>query len=188
MTITNARWEAPSKCEATTPRNHQVRLVITPSRHRRRAPKPRRELLRHLPRQRCVTQQTRQATFLAAYHKTASIAVAAKAAGIQPAQHYRWLAASAAYCEAFRELQQDVIGGLQDKVMELAMDGWAELVLYRGRVCGTIRHHSDRLLIFFLEAAKPEKWRQLRSQGTVGLELVRVPNRAKKASTSCSVR
>ena len=108
-----------------------------------------------LPRRRCGT---RQAAFLGAYRKTASIAAAAKAAGIKPAQHYRWLAASAVYWERFRELHEDVIWRLQDKVVELAMEGRVEPVFYRGRVCRTIQHHSDRLLLFFLEAARPEKW------------------------------
>jgi hypothetical protein len=44
---------------------------------------------------------SRQDTFLAAYRKTSSIAAAAQAAGIKPAQHYRWLAANPAYWEAF---------------------------------------------------------------------------------------
>ena len=66
------------------------------------------------PRRRCVT---RQAAFLAAYRKTASIAAAAKAAGIKPAQHYRWLATSAAYWETFTDLQADVTGSLQDRML-----------------------------------------------------------------------
>jgi hypothetical protein len=150
-----------------TRKKRQSRLMAIPFRHDLRAPKSRRKSLQHLPRRRCIT---RKATFLAAYRKTGSIAAAAQAIGIKPAQHYRWLTASAAYWEAFRELQGDVIGRLQDKVVERATEGWAEAVLYRGRVCGTIQHHSDRLLMFFLEAAKPAKWRQLRSQATVGME------------------
>jgi hypothetical protein len=149
-----------------TRKKRQSRLVALPSRHSQGAPKLRRKPLQHLPEGRCIT---RQAAFLAAYHKTSSIAAAAKAAGIKPAQHYRWLAASAAYWEAFRELQEDVTRRLQDKVVELAMEGWAELVYYRGRVCGTIEHHSDRLLIFFLEAAKPE-WQPYRNQRLAGVE------------------
>jgi hypothetical protein len=160
---------ASAKCSeswTTSQKKPQARLGTIPSRLRRRAPKPRRNSPRR-PRRRCLT---RQATFLAAYRKTSSIAAAAKAAGIKPAQHYRWLAASAAYCEAFRELQEDVIGRLQDKVVERAKEGWAEAVLYRGGGCGTIEHPSDRLLLYFLEGAKPEQWRQLRSQATVGME------------------
>jgi hypothetical protein len=145
----------------------QAQFVTIPSWRRQTVPKPRRNLLRRLPRRRCGT---RQAAFLAAYRKTASIAAAAKAAGIKPAQHYRWLAASAVYWERFRELHEDVIWRLQDKVVELAMEGRVEPVFYRGRVCGIMRHHSDRLLLFFLEAAKPEDWQRLRSQRTEGME------------------
>jgi hypothetical protein len=165
MPSTTAKCEAPREV-LVPPKKSQARLARVPWR-RRRAPKPSRNVWRCLPRRRCVT---RQAAFLAAYRKTASIAAAAQAAGIKPAQHYQWIAASAAYGEAFSAVQEAVTGRLQDKVVELAMDGWAEPVFYRGRVCGTIQHHSDRLLIFFLEAAKPEKWRRLRSRITVGME------------------
>lgn len=143
-----------------------IAKVTIPSRRRQPAPKARRNTLRR-PRRPCVTRQT---TFLAAYRKTSSMAAAAKAAGIKPAQHYRWLVASAAYWEAFMELQEEVIWRLQDKVVERAMDGWTEPVLYRGRVCGTIQHHSGRLHIFFLEAANPEQWRRYRNQRLPGVE------------------
>lgn len=141
-----------------------------PSRRLQRAPEPRRKVLRLLPRRSCVSRQARQAAFLAAYRKTASIAAAAQAAGIKPVRHYRWLAANAAYWEAFRELQEHAIGRFQDKVVELAMEGWTELVFYRRRVCGTIQHHSDGLHLFFLEAAQPEKWGRLRRQRIAGME------------------
>ena len=113
------------------------------------------------PWRRCVT---RQAAFLAAYRKTASIAAAAKAAGIKPAQHYRWLATSAAYWETFTDLQADVTGSLQDQLVELATGGRAKPVCHRGRVCGTFQRPSVRLLIFFLEAMRPAQYRRLRTE------------------------
>lgn len=82
----------------------------------------------------------------------------AKAVGIEPAQHYKWIARNAAYWQAFADVQEDVTWTLQDAAVERAMDGWEEPVLYRGRVCGTIRHYSDRLLLFLLKAWMPEKW------------------------------
>jgi hypothetical protein len=110
---------------------------------------------------------TRQAAFLAAYRQATSIAAAAKAVGIKPAQHYRWLAASAAYWEAFTDAQQEVTDTLHDQAVKRAMTGWAEPVLHRGRVIGTIQRHSDRLLIFILEAEKPE-WRRYRAESLRG--------------------
>jgi hypothetical protein len=108
-----------------------------------------------LPRRRCVT---RQAAFLASFRKTASIPAAAKAAGIRPAQHYRWLASDAAYWQAFAEVQEDVIVTLQDTALERIRDGWAKPLRDKGRVCGTIRTHPVRLHLFLLKAWIPEKW------------------------------
>ena len=124
-------------------------------RTRRAVRKPRRNVLPRLPRRRCVT---RQAAFLAAFRKTASIPSAAKAAGIRPAQHYRWLASDAAYWQAFAEVQEDVIVTLQDTALGRIRDGWVKPLLYRGRVCGTIRTHPVRLHLFLLKAWIPEKW------------------------------
>jgi hypothetical protein len=128
----------------------KMRRAAGSPRRRQRVPKPRRQR-----RRRCVTLQ---AAFLAAYRKSANIAAAAKSAGIRPAQHCRWLAASPAYWEKFTEVQQDVTGRLEDRVVELATEGRTIPVLYRGRVCGTFQRPSPRLLLFYLKAVKPETW------------------------------
>lgn len=120
-----------------------------PARKRRPTVRPK------LPRRKCVTPQ---AVFLRAYRETASIPAAATAAGIEAAQHYQWLACKPAYAQDFADLQTDVIEALQDQAVERAMEGWVEPVLYRGRVCGTIQRHSNRLLWLMLKAFKPEKW------------------------------
>ena len=133
--------------------HRETRKITAPlqwaSRRRQTAgPKRRPQVTPRLPRRRCVT---RQAAFLAAYRKTASIPSAAKAAGIRPAQHYRWLASDAAYWQAFAEVQEDVIVTLQDKALDRIREGW-------GRVCGTIRQYPVRLHLFLLKAWIPEKW------------------------------
>jgi len=125
------------------------------SQRRTAAPKPRPNVPPRLPRRRCLTCQ---AAFLAAYRTTASVPAAAKAAGIRPAQHEKWLAKDAKYWQAFADVQEVVAETLQDQAVQRAMEGWEEPVLYRGRLCGTIRHHSDRLLLFLLKAWKPEEW------------------------------
>jgi hypothetical protein len=148
--------------------HRETRKITAPlqwaSRRRQTAgPKRRPQVTPRLPRRRCVT---RQAAFLAAYRKTASIPSAAKAAipsaakaaGIRPAQHYRWLASDAAYWQAFAEVQEDVTGILQDTALGRIRDGWVKPLLYRGRVCGTIRTHPVRLHLFLLKAWIPEKW------------------------------
>jgi hypothetical protein len=97
------------------------------------------------------------AAFLPAYRKSASIPSAAQAAGIRPAQHCHWLA-NAGYWQAFAAAQEKIAARLQDAVLQRAMQGWEEPVVYRGRVCGTIWHYSERLLLFLLRASMPETW------------------------------
>lgn len=71
------------------------------------------------------------------------------------AQHDQWLGADAKYWQAFMDLQAEIAQVLQDRAVERAMDGWVTPVLYRKRVCGEIRHWSDRLLFLLLKAFKP---------------------------------
>lgn len=59
---------------------------------------------------------------------------------------------------------------LQDKLVDLVTEGWEEPVLYRGRVCGTIRLHSDRLLHLFLQVARPEEWGRRPNRRLSGVE------------------
>jgi hypothetical protein len=88
-----------------------------------------------------------------------SIRAAAEAAAITPTQHYKWIENDPAYWEAFSDAQMKVADALQDQVTDRAMGGWLEPVFYRGRQCGTIQHHSDRLLMLLLKAGMPEKYR-----------------------------
>jgi len=149
-----------SKCEGPRETQRATKEISAPlqwasGRRQTAGPKRRPQVTPRPPRRRCVT---RQAAFLAAYRKTASTPAAAKAAGIRPAQHYRWLASDAAYWEAFAELQEDVTGILQDRALYRIRNGWVKPLLYRGRVCGTIRTCPVRLLLFMLKAWMPEKW------------------------------
>jgi hypothetical protein len=96
---------------------------------------------------------------LAAFRETASVSAAAKAAGIAPDRHVQWLEEDPRYWEAFTEAQQEVADALQGEAIERAVHGWLEPVFYRGRQCGAIRHHDNRLLGVLLKALKPEKYR-----------------------------
>jgi hypothetical protein len=85
--------------------------------------------------------------------------VAAEVANITPAQHYCWFEKDPAYRRDFEYEQEMVVGGLQDEVVELAVQGRLAPVFYRGQQCGTVRQYSDRLLRMLLKAWKPEKYR-----------------------------
>ena len=125
----------------------------------RRAQSPAREprtIMPPLPRRRCIS---RQAAFLAAFRKTASVRAAAESAGITPARHSQWLEEDPRYWEAFAQAQQEVADALQGEAIERALHGWLQPVFFRGRQCGTIPRRSDRLLIVLLKACMPEKYR-----------------------------
>jgi hypothetical protein len=51
-----------------------------------------------------------------------------------------------------------IFDALQGEAVERAVQGWLAPVFYRGRQCGAIRHHSDRLLAVLLKAWMPEKY------------------------------
>jgi hypothetical protein len=151
-----ARYEQTRAAQRAPRKKYPALFERSGSRRGQRAvPAIRRKVAPRLPGQRCVA---RQGAFLAAYRKTGSIPAAAKIAGIEPDRHYQWLAGNAAYWQAFADVQEEVADALQDQVVERAMQGWDVPVVYRGKVCGAIRHRSDRLLLYMLMAWKPEEW------------------------------
>ena len=136
---------------------HRGRRAVTYSRRLQSlAREPRTIVAPPLPRRRCIS---RQAAFLAAFRKTASVRAAAEAAEIAPTRHFQWLEKDPRYWEAFAEAQREVADALQGEAIERAVQGWLEPVFHRGGQCGTIRHRSDRLLIVLLKAWMPEKYR-----------------------------
>jgi hypothetical protein len=92
-----------------------------------------------LPKRRCISKQ---AAFLAAFRKTASVTAAAEAAGITPDRHQRWLEEDPRYWEAFMDAHLEVTDALKGEVIARA-----------------IRHHDVRLLVNLLKAWMPEKYR-----------------------------
>ena len=133
------------------------RSAVTRSRRRQcTAPLRRTKAAPTLPRRRCIS---RQAAFLAAFQETGSVCAAAESAGIAPTRHHQWLEEDPRYWQAFADAQQEVANALQDEAVERAVQGWLEPVFYRGRQCGTLPRHSERLGMLLLKAAMPEKYR-----------------------------
>ena len=117
------------------------------------------------------------AAFLAAYVKTASLTKAAKAAKIERAMHYRWLAADEAYAIAFAAAQKQAAQVLEDEATRRAHEGVLEPVIYHGELCYPLvrnpktgelegsktplmkRTYSDQVLMFLLRGFNPDKYR-----------------------------
>lgn len=98
--------------------------------------------------------------FLAAYRKTCNITASAKAAGIGPRQHYRWLETSPGYKAAFAAAQVEAADYLESVAVRRATTGWEEPIFYQGAECGRVRRFDGGLLQFLLRGAKPEKYKQ----------------------------
>ena len=72
--------------------------------------------------------------------------------------HYDWIR-DAEYAAMFQEAKEQAADHLECEARRRAVEGVEEPVYYKGEVCGTIRKYSDLLLIFLLNGARPEKYR-----------------------------
>lgn len=117
---------------------------------------------------------SKQPAFLAAYIASASVTKAAKAAKIDRALHYRWLAEDEAYAQAFAAAQREAAQALEDEAVRRAHEGHEEPLTYQGQFSYpvdektgkrkkgakplAITRYSDGLLQFLLKGFRPEKY------------------------------
>jgi len=101
-----------------------------------------------------------QAAFLEAFAECGTIRHAAKAAGIGRQTHYDWLEADPKYADAFAEAEHEACEALEAEARRRAVEGVEQPVFQGGKKIGMIRKYSDTLLIFLLNGANPEKYRQ----------------------------
>ena len=114
-----------------------------------------------------LTRVSKRSSFLAAYAELGNITRAAQAAGIPRTKHYTWLK-DPAYAKSFLEAEEIAIERLESEARRRAVEGTEKPVFYKGEECGTIREYSDTLLIFLLNAARPEKYKKLNRHEIVG--------------------
>ena len=107
-----------------------------------------------------VERRRKQGRFLAAFGEHATVAAAAKAAGVGRRTHYDWLTSDDAYAERFKEVEEDVTESLEAEARRRAQLGVEEPVFYQGERVDTIRRYSDTLLIFLLKARRPNVYRE----------------------------
>jgi hypothetical protein len=101
--------------------------------------------------------------FLAAYAETGNITSAAKLAGVDRTNHYRWISEDSedyeVYMQAFKDAQEQAAENLESEARRRAVQGTARPVFYKGEECGTVQEYSDTLLIFLLKGAMPGKYK-----------------------------
>src|SRR5262245_54110248 len=81
----------------------------------------------------------RKRAFLTAYVCCGSRQQAAKMIGVDPRNHWWWLSKDPAYAEAFARAERLAGDVAEDRVLELALEGYEEGVWYQGRRVGTQR-------------------------------------------------
>lgn len=99
---------------------------------------------------------TAQRRFLAAFADVGTIWHAAEQAGVGRRTHYDWLATDRAYAAEFEEALGRATDALEGEARRRAITGVDEPVFYQGVQCGTVRKHSDTLLIFLLKGRRRE--------------------------------
>ncbi len=95
------------------------------------------------------------------------------------ATHYEWMEKNPAYRRAFEEAQEDAADTLEAEVYRRAVTGVEKPVgWYKGVAGGKVREYSDVLLMFYLKALRPEKFRErYEVRGTLAhLDLRRLPD------------
>ncbi len=98
--------------------------------------------------------------FLDAYAQTGSIPAAAQAVGIDRSTHRKSYMKNPAYAAEFEDAKHDVKDMLETEVIRRATRGTDRPVFHKGKQVGTIREYSDLLLIFYLKAMDPQKYRE----------------------------
>lgn len=98
--------------------------------------------------------------FLAAFSQLGHIGKAAATAGMCRDNHALWMKADPEYSAAFALAEEMAIERLEAEADRRAVEGVDRPVFYKGEECGTIKEYSDTLLIFRLNALRPEKYRQ----------------------------
>ena len=113
-----------------------------------------------MPRELPAVTAAKKKTFLEAFSHTGTIAHAAREAGFNPRQHWRWLERDPEYKERFQEAEAIFIDVLQRELFRRAVEGVPRPVFYKGAKVGEVTEYSDACLIFALKAHDP-KYRAL---------------------------
>ncbi len=114
-------------------------------------------------RGRAALMKENRANFLSEFAKLQSITHAADAIGVNRETHYRWLKDDPdGYGADFAAAEERGIEALELECRIRATQGRDRPVFYQGKQCGQVRERSDVLLMFMLNAARPEKYRPQR--------------------------
>lgn len=123
----------------------------------------------------------RQRAFLSAYRQTCNVSRACQVAKVGRSSHYRWLEQDPQYREAVALAKREVADTLEGEAIRRAFEGVQVPVgWHKGQPGAYITQYSDRLLIFLLKGAFPEKYADRRERrGTLAnIDVTKLPDEA----------
>lgn len=122
--------------------------------------------------------------FLNLYALTGSLSQAADKAGISRQAHYKWLKTDkdGKYHEAFAAANNMLTDVLEEAALERATKGVPVKIYYKGKVVGERYCPSDKLLMFLLQARRPEMYKQTTTEinNSVNVDMSDVVTEARK--------
>ena len=104
-----------------------------------------------------ITQEQR-ARFLEKLADTRNVTFAAREAGIARRAALSLRARDQDFAADWQDAEEAASDLLEHEARERAMKGVEEPVYYHGKEVGTVRRHSETLLLMFLRAERPEKF------------------------------
>ena len=100
-----------------------------------------------------------RAVFLSALEAGLSVSGAAASCGVSRATVYRWRDRSQRFTDQWHDAVQDGTDTLEDEALRRATMGTVRPVFWKGAQVGEVRQYNDRLLMFLLQARRPEVYR-----------------------------
>lgn len=91
-----------------------------------------------------------QGRFAAAFAVKGNISQAAEVAEVHRQRHYDWMKSDPDYPAMFLDAGRQYVESLEAEATRRAREGWDEPVYQQGRQVGTVRKHSDQLLMFLM--------------------------------------
>ena len=98
--------------------------------------------------------------FLAFLARNGNVTLSAQEAGIARATAYDALQTDKVFSQAWEDAMEQASDVLEREAWRRAAEGVDQPVFYRGEVVGHVRKYSDVLLMFLLNGARPDKYRE----------------------------
>jgi hypothetical protein len=116
----------------------------------------------------------KRAAFLTALGGGNTVTFAAERVGVTRQVAYRVREQDPTFKAEWEQAVEQGTEALEQEAKRRALEGWDEPVYQGGAMVGTVRKHSDTLLIFLLKGRKPATYRDnatVRHEGAIGVQI-----------------